>query len=199
MAKNITLLGASYSNVPAVNLPQTGGGTARFTDTSPTTATDSDVASGKIYFKSDGSQSTGTSSGGGGGGIEITQDAQGYIVLPKTGGGGGGGGSDYSLVTITLRELNNTAHDYVYAGYASSNATNRLTMAKLPSASGSAQTVYIPRITDSTGVLMVCATGNRTLSLYNTSTKTTIIYNAGASYMTLECEEGANVIIQTTG
>lgn len=91
MAKNITLLGASYSDVPAVNLPQTGGGTARFTDTSPTTATDSDVASGKIYFKSDGSQSTGTSSGGGGGGgIEITQDAQGYIVLPKTGGGGGG-------------------------------------------------------------------------------------------------------------
>lgn len=63
MAKNITLLGASYSDVPAVNLPQTGGGTARFTDTSPTTATDSDVASGKIYFKADGSQSTGTSSG----------------------------------------------------------------------------------------------------------------------------------------
>lgn len=91
MAKNITLLGASYSNVPAVELPQTGGGTAKFTDTSPTTATDSDVASGKIYFKADGTQSTGTSSGGGGGGgIEITQDAQGYIVLPKDGGGGGG-------------------------------------------------------------------------------------------------------------
>ena len=97
MAKNITLLGASYSNVPAVNLPQTGGGTARFTDTSPTTATDSDVASGKIYFKSDGSQSTGTSSGGGGGGgIEITQDAQGYIVLPEQ--GGGSGGSSWTLL-----------------------------------------------------------------------------------------------------
>ena len=65
MAKNVTLWGASYSAVPALVVPQTGGGTARFTDTSPTTATDSDVASGKIYFKSDGSQSTGTSSGGG--------------------------------------------------------------------------------------------------------------------------------------
>ena len=64
MAKNITFLGASYSDVPAVTLPQTGGGTARFTDTSPTTATDSDVASGKIYIKADGSQSTGTASGG---------------------------------------------------------------------------------------------------------------------------------------
>lgn len=64
MAKNITLWGASYSNVPAVLLPQTGGGTAQFTDTSVTTATDADVASGKIYIKADGSQSTGTASGG---------------------------------------------------------------------------------------------------------------------------------------
>lgn len=90
MAKNITLLGASYSDVPAVNLPQTGGGTARFTDTSVTTAVESDVASGKIFIKADGSTAIGTGSGGGGGGgIEITQDAQGYIVLPKNGGGGG--------------------------------------------------------------------------------------------------------------
>lgn len=66
MAQNITIWGASYSAVPAVTLPKTGGGTARFTDVTPTTATDSDVTSGKIYFKSDGSQSTGTNSGGGG-------------------------------------------------------------------------------------------------------------------------------------
>lgn len=66
MAQNVTIMGASYSDVPAVTLPKTGGGTARFTDTSPTTATDSDVLSGKIYFKADGSQSTGTGSGGGG-------------------------------------------------------------------------------------------------------------------------------------
>lgn len=32
MAKNITLLGASYSNVPAVTLPKTEGGTATFID-----------------------------------------------------------------------------------------------------------------------------------------------------------------------
>ena len=69
MAQNITLMGASYPDVPAVMLPKTGGGTARFTDTTPTTATDSDVTSGKIYFKSDGTQSTGTASGGGGTGM----------------------------------------------------------------------------------------------------------------------------------
>lgn len=65
MAQNITFMGASYSDVPAVTLPKTGGGTAKFTDVSPTTCTDADVANGKIYFKSDGSQSTGTASGGG--------------------------------------------------------------------------------------------------------------------------------------
>lgn len=32
MAKDITLLGASYTDVPAVTLPITGGGTATFID-----------------------------------------------------------------------------------------------------------------------------------------------------------------------
>lgn len=66
MAKNITWLGSSYSGVEQLTLPQTGGGTAKFTEVSPTTAVASDVASGKIFFTSDGSQATGTNSGGGG-------------------------------------------------------------------------------------------------------------------------------------
>lgn len=66
MAQNITLLGASYSAVPAVMLPKTGGGTARFDDASITTATASDVASGKIFLASNGTITTGTASGGGG-------------------------------------------------------------------------------------------------------------------------------------
>lgn len=67
MAQNVTLLGASYSNVPAVVLPKTGGGTARFDDASVTTATASDVASGKVFLASNGTITTGTASGGGSG------------------------------------------------------------------------------------------------------------------------------------
>lgn len=65
MAQNITLLGASYSAVPAVTLPKTGGGTARFDDATVTTATASDVAFGKVFLASDGTITTGTASGGG--------------------------------------------------------------------------------------------------------------------------------------
>lgn len=66
MAQNISLWGASYSAVPSVKLPKTGGGTASFVDVTPTTASASDVASGKIFFTADGAQTTGTNSGGGG-------------------------------------------------------------------------------------------------------------------------------------
>lgn len=69
MAQNITLMGASYSAVPAVVLPKTGGGTASFTDVTDTTAAAGDVASGKYFYTASGIRTQGTSSGGGGGGI----------------------------------------------------------------------------------------------------------------------------------
>ena len=66
MAQDITWLGNRYQNVPFVELPKTSSGFAVFTDVSPTTISDdSQVASGKIYFRADGSQHTGTNSGGG--------------------------------------------------------------------------------------------------------------------------------------
>lgn len=46
MAQNITLLGASYTDVPAVVLPRSGGGTAQFDDTTDATAGSGQILSG---------------------------------------------------------------------------------------------------------------------------------------------------------
>ena len=83
MAQNITLLGASYSDVPAVTLPKTGGGTATFTDVTDTTAAASDVASGKYFYTAAGVFTQGTSSGGGG----ASNICQGTFTTGSTGGG----------------------------------------------------------------------------------------------------------------
>lgn len=66
MSQNISLWNAIYSAVPAVNLPKQGGGTARFTDVTDTTASASDVASTKYFYTSSGVRTQGTASGGGG-------------------------------------------------------------------------------------------------------------------------------------
>ncbi len=76
MAQNITLLGASYSDVPAVALPKTGGGTAKFIDITDTTATASDVAQGKYFYTADGTKAEGTATGGGGGSDEWQRPAE---------------------------------------------------------------------------------------------------------------------------
>lgn len=60
MAQDISLWGANYADVPAVNLPKTGGGTASFTDVSGTTATASDVLAGTYFYNASGERTAGT-------------------------------------------------------------------------------------------------------------------------------------------
>ena len=97
MAQSVSLWGATYSDVPAIEVPKSGGGMASFTDVTDTTAIASDVLSGKYFYTAAGEKTLGTGTGGGG---SVTQDQDGYIVLPST--GGGGGGSTLITKNITL-------------------------------------------------------------------------------------------------
>ena len=95
MSQNITIMGASYSAVPAVTLPKTGGGTASFIDVTDTTAAASDVASGKYFYTAAGVRTAGTSSGGGGVSNVVmgtfttgaTRNSKQTVTIPYTGSG----------------------------------------------------------------------------------------------------------------
>lgn len=70
MAQNVIINGVTYQNVPEVDIPKNGGGTAKFYDTSTADITSSDVLTGKTGFGPNGSVS---------GGISINGDTSGTI------------------------------------------------------------------------------------------------------------------------
>ena len=84
MAQSVQLWGATYSDVPAISVPKNGGGTAKFSDTSVTTAVASDVASGKLFLLADGTQATGTASGGGNGLTLLKTESLGTLTTSST-------------------------------------------------------------------------------------------------------------------
>lgn len=57
MAQNVIINGVTYSNVPEVNIPKVGGGTAEFFDTADANITSADVLTGKTGYNASGSVS----------------------------------------------------------------------------------------------------------------------------------------------
>lgn len=60
MAQNVVINNVTYPNVPEIDIPKSGGGTAKFHDISDTTAVAGDVLSGKYFYKSDGTKTQGS-------------------------------------------------------------------------------------------------------------------------------------------
>ena len=80
MAQNVIINGVTYQSVPEVNIPKSGGGTAKFYDTAGATASASDILTGKSAFGASGSVSGSMANNGSTSG-EISTKA-GTVTIP---------------------------------------------------------------------------------------------------------------------
>lgn len=87
MAQNVVINGVTYSNVPEVDIPKSGGGTAKFYDTASANITSSDVLTGKTGFGSSGEVSGGMANNGSTSGTISTKAGSVSIPSGYTSGG----------------------------------------------------------------------------------------------------------------
>lgn len=95
MAQNVIINGVTYSNVPEVDIPKSGGGTAKFFDTASADAVAGDILTGKTAYGSSGSISGSMANNGATGGTIGTK--AGSVTIPA----GYTTGGTVSLTNVT--------------------------------------------------------------------------------------------------
>ena len=87
MAQNVVINGVTYQNVPEVDIPKSGGGTAKFFDTASADITSEDVLAGKTAFGASGSVNGGMTNNGSTSGTISTKAGTVSIPAGYTSGG----------------------------------------------------------------------------------------------------------------
>lgn len=87
MAQNVVINGVTYSNVPEVDIPKSGGGTAKFYDTAAADAAASHVLSGKKFAGASGMDTGSMANNGATGGTIGTKAGTYTIPAGFTSGG----------------------------------------------------------------------------------------------------------------
>lgn len=87
MAQNVVINGVTYSNVPEVDIPKSGGGTAKFFDTESGDIASSDVLTGKVGYNASGAVTGSMANNGSTGGTISTKAGAVTIPAGYTSGG----------------------------------------------------------------------------------------------------------------
>ncbi|MBO7685210.1 MAG: hypothetical protein J6V72_02430 [Kiritimatiellae bacterium] len=87
MAQNVIINGVTYSNVPEVDIPKSGGGTAKFFDTASASAAAGDILTGKTAYGPSGSVSGSMANNGSTSGTISTKAGTVAIPAGYTSGG----------------------------------------------------------------------------------------------------------------
>lgn len=80
MAQNVLINGVTYQNVPEVDIPKSGSGTAKFYDTASADVSGADLLTGKTAFGASGAVSGSMANNGGTGGTISTK--AGTVTIP---------------------------------------------------------------------------------------------------------------------
>ena len=99
MAQNVIINGVTYANVPEVDIPKQGGGTAKFFDTAGATAAAGDILSGKSAYGSSGEISGSMTNNGSTSGTISTK--AGTVTIPA----GYTSGGTVSLASAAVSDL----------------------------------------------------------------------------------------------
>lgn len=81
MAQNVVINGVTYQSVPEVDIPKSGGGTAKFYDTASADITSADVLTGKTGYGASGSVSGSMANNGSTSGTISTK--AGTVTIPS--------------------------------------------------------------------------------------------------------------------
>lgn len=87
MAQNVIINSVTYQNVPEVDIPKSGGGTAKFYDTASADITSADVLTGKTGYGANGEVSGGMANNGSTSGTISTKAGTVSIPSGYTSGG----------------------------------------------------------------------------------------------------------------
>lgn len=117
MAQNVVINGVTYSNVPEVDIPKSGSGTAKFYDTSGADIAAGDVLTGKTAFGASGSVSGSMANNGATGGT-IGAKA-GTVTIPAGYTSGG---------TVSLTNVSDCVAGNILSGKSILGVSGSLTM-----------------------------------------------------------------------